>query len=134
MKTINIEVPGSTKPMTVGLDRVFANDVWFPHESWTHKVYCYAIGRHLGVIALIWADREHEALDIIADKGLLDTNEVTETEGEDGESVSRLGSHLKPYNLSDIWIRRINLEHQSLELLLRFAEARGALADTLNDI
>jgi hypothetical protein len=121
-------------------ERVLANDIVLPWESYPRQHNLWLIGNEYGALCAVWADNEQEALDECVDKGLLDsflidTNDKEYDAQADtylGQEVTHLGNAGEPADLSYAWMKPVNLKQQSVELLCLFAEARGANADTLD--
>ena len=131
MRQVYIKIPGQVAPVGINPDKVYANNVIFPHEFNVHKVGLWVIGNEYGALAAIWASNAQDLLDEAADLGLLDNGAIEEREADD--ESARLGNDSAPYNLDFVWVREVaDLKKLDLELLLKFAEARGATADTID--
>jgi len=118
--------------------RILANDVIFSHEYNPHNVRLWLISNEYGPVAAVWADCEQDAIDEATDAGLMDAflledDDIDEEDMEVGE-YSFIGNAGEPADLTNLDIEAVDLSQQSLELLIAFAEARGACADTLDNI
>jgi hypothetical protein len=125
----------------VRADRFLLNDVCLPWESGatTYGIRPWIIGNEMGPSCVVWARSIGDALDEAADSGFLDADLVDMdeylemTEAEQGD-YSCLGSASEPYQAWYWWYRDAWLEYQPTELLCLISEARGADADTLEEL
>lgn len=117
--------------------RVLANDVIFHWETNPQNVRAFAIGEvfERGALALVWADCEGDALDQACDAGLLESLLVEgEIPEEERDIYTHLGDAGELHNLNKIWIQSVDLKNCSLEVLTKFAECRGACAETFESV
>jgi hypothetical protein len=117
-------------------DRCLCNDICFGHEYHPHHPVPWMIGNEYGMLCLVWASNEQDALDIAADAGMLDGLAMEEKDVEyddDGNEINtmRLGNTSEPFCSDYAWMHKVRLTH---EQELRFAEARGAVAKTLDAV
>lgn len=101
----------------------FADDVVNPAEYIPtgefnpHNMRPWLIGNEYGVLAIVYAHHEQDAMDEMADSGKLDGHRAEESEltqneyGEDvddcGTVMSRLGNAGEPFDLTNIWMREL---------------------------
>ncbi len=117
-------------------ERILCNDVRLPHDGANpHNVRLWVIGNEFGVLCAVWASHEQDALDEACNAGLLSGLACDEPENEDEQDeVTRLGNAGEPHDLTYAWIQTVRLDGaKDWELIARFAEARGACADTLDN-
>lgn len=118
-------------------ERILANNVIFPREYNPHNVRLWVIGNEYGPLCAVWSDCEQDALDEACDKGLLDSflvskKDFTAMNEVEREELAHLGNAGESADLTYAWIEPVDLSQQPLPLLLAFAEARGANADSLD--
>ena len=111
---------------------ILANNIIFPNEYNPHNVRLWIIGHELGAIVAVWAPHEQEAFDILIDENLGGAFLVDEEDLEEDLEYVYLGNAGEPCNLEHAWIETVNLKKQAIELLLKFAEARGGCYDNLD--
>ena len=116
-------------------ERILCNDVTLPtHRFNPHSVRLWVIGNEYGALCAVWAGNEQDALDEACDAGLLAGLAIDEPDSEDeDEDIARLGNAGEPHDLTNCWMQTVRLNGpEDWELIARFAEARGACADTLD--
>lgn len=118
-------------------DRILCNNVMLPHDRCNPRGVCLlVIGNEFGPLCAVWADCEQDALDTACDAGLLAglaCDEPTNPDSDEGVDFVRLGNAGGPHDLAYAWIQTVRLDGaKDWELIARFAEARGACADTLD--
>lgn len=141
MKKIALSKTDST---TLDASRVLTNDVVLDGEYNPHNVSLWLVLNEYGALAAVWAGNEQDALDLAVDEGLLDSCSVEgpvsfdeKEQGyfdEDGAAVTLLGNAGEPFYLDNIGMRRVPQSDMPVNLLVAFAEARGAGASTLEDV
>lgn len=110
---------------------VLCNDVILPWEFKPNGSKLYVIGNEYGAMGAVWADCEQEAFDELVDADLAGGILIEESDAD--EETTRLGNACEPADLDNAWIQRVRLdEKQDCRLLVRFAEARGRGANTLD--
>lgn len=97
--------------------------------DWEYTSRCFVIGHEFGVIGVVFADCEADALDILADNGDLDSDlvpvdEVQKREAE-GEEFLYLGNASEPFDMPYLWMEEIHVPTRETVL-------KSALADWLN--
>ena len=117
-------------------ERILCNDVMLPHDRFNpHNVRLWVIGNSFGALCAVWASCEQDALDEACNAGMLAGLAIEESDLEDvnKEECARLGNAGEPHDLTYAWMQTVRLEGaKDWELIARFAEARGACADTLD--
>lgn len=112
-------------------ETVLCNDVTFPGEYNPHNVRLWIIGHEFGPVGAVWAQCEQDALDELVDSGLGDCFLIDEKDAD--EDCSRLGNAGEPANLDNAWMRVVEFApDRDWQIMLRFAEARGAGHSTLD--
>ena len=119
----------SDSRLTLDASRVLANDVFFDGEYNPHGVKLWVISNELGPVAAVWASCEQDALDVAVDADLMGAFSVDEADADEG--TARLGNASEPFDLTYCGCRHLPQSEMPLPLLLAFAEARGAGADTV---
>jgi hypothetical protein len=114
-------------------ERILCNDVRLPGESHPYNLQLWIIGNEYGALGAVWADCEQDALDTLVDSGLGDGLLIEEQDAD--EDTARLGNAGEPADLTNAWLRVVAFDPaRDWRLLCKFAEARGAAADTLDDV
>lgn len=141
MKKIALSKTDST---TLDANRVLTNDVVLDGEYNPHNVALWLVLNEYGTLAAVWAGNEQDALDLAVDEGLLDSCAVEgpvsfdeKEQGyfdEGGATVTLLGNAGEPFYLDNVGMRRVPQSEMPVNLLIAFAEARGAGASTLEDV
>ena len=112
-------------------DHVLCNNVIFPWEFNPHKVRLFVIGNEFGAMGAVWADCESDAFDELVDADLGGGILIDEADADD--ESARLGNAGEPANLDYAWIQCVRLDEKlDCRLMVKFAEARGQAADTLD--
>lgn len=121
-------------------DAILCNDV---HLPWEHHMSggpkLYVIGHEFGSLCAVWADHEQDALDDAVDANLLDcllvsAEDQASASPEEFESWSYLGNASELFNLDTAWMQVVGFDYlRDIQLLCRFAEARGSGARTLDN-
>lgn len=121
-------------------EKIFCNDVVFPHEFNPHTKRLFIIGNEFGPLCAVWASDDREALDNAVDLDQMDSFLVSEEDAraddpeEDADGICRLGNASEPFDLTYGWIRHAPVDPiKTPWLALAFAEARGAGARTLDE-
>ncbi len=119
-------------------ERIRCNDIVFPWESHLHGMRLWVVGNEYGALGAVWAGNEQDALDELVDSGLGDgllcdeayVAELTEAEREE---LSHLGNAGEWADLQHAWLAPVVFDKvKDFDLILAFAEARGACADNLD--
>ena len=115
-------------------DCVLANNVTFEGEYNPYKTRLWLIHNEYGYIAAVWADNEQDALDTAVDNGLLDSCLLSEEDLKDfdEDDICYLGNAGEPFDLQYIGMESLSTSSIPVSTLLKFAEARGAGAKTLD--
>lgn len=120
-------------------DRILCNDVHLPWESHMRGgPKLYVIGNEFGAVCAVWADCEQEAFNEMVDSDLGDSFLVSEDDQKDAteaeqEEWERLGNADEPCDLTYAWIQVVGFDYlRDIQLLCRFAEARGNGSKTLD--
>jgi len=138
-----IEIPvGKDNYVELEAERILCNDVVLPGESNPHKRRLWVVWNEYGALGAVWANNEEEALDELVDadlgKGLLvDADYLAGLSEEEREALAYLGNAGEAADLTNVGLEDVKLDpkhKKDLSLLLKFAEARGAGADTLDDL
>jgi hypothetical protein len=126
-------------------DRIRANDVILPEEFNPHDCGLWVVGNEYGALFALWAT-EGDLLDEAVDLNLMDSFSAEEDHKECEEAHTpecatscshscehaALGNASEPFDLTYCWYRRVSFDPaRDWKLMCRFAEARGAQADTL---
>lgn len=127
--------------LPLAADRICCNDVCFPWDGFgASQTHLYCVGNEYGPLGAVWADGEQDALDELIDSGLgeaLLLDEATQTERTEGdeENFARLGNAGEACDLDNVWLSKVFFDKaRDFELIMALAEARGALAHTLDNI
>ena len=114
-------------------ERVLCNDVTFAGEFNPHHTRLWVIGNEFGALGAVWAQCEQDALDELVDKGLGDGLLIDVKDAD--EETSFLGNAGEPADLTYCWMNEVDFKpERDWQLMIKFAEARGACADTLDDV
>jgi hypothetical protein len=144
MSKVRIRTPGGHEVM-VEPERVLVENANLPHDKYgTADLWVIWPAGSTVPSAVVWAGSMSDALDAAADAELLGYFAVEEDDIERSESgpdrcislgaeLKSLGNYGIDYDLSDVVIDKLEVGQQPIETLLRFAEARGAGAETLED-
>ena len=116
--------------------RVLCNDVTLPWDYNPHNVGLWLACNEFGTMGASWATCEQDALDELCDAGLtlgcmVDNQNPTE---EERERLCPLGNAGELHDLDNVAIEQIDLDACGARVLCEFAEARGACADTLDEV
>lgn len=121
-------------------EAVLCNDVTLPGEHHPYGMRLFVIGNEFGAVCAVWATHDAEALDVATDAGLMDSFLVPEEDrasmtDEEHEQCAHLGNAGEPANLDYAWVREVEfVPARDWKLLCKFAEARGANADNLDNL
>jgi len=115
-------------------ESILTNDVTFPWERGPLPPALYILGHEFGAVCAVWATCEQDAWDEACDAGLLACFEAEDEAEDEGEDLTRLGNESRPHDLTYGWALLADLSKASPQTLCRFAEARGAGADTLAEV
>jgi hypothetical protein len=138
-----IEIPvGGGNYLELDADRILCNEVVLPGERHPRKRRLWVVANEYGVMGAVWADNEQEALDELVDadlgKGILvDADYLAGLTEEERDELAYLGNAGEAADLSNVGLEAVKFDpkrEKDLHLLLKFAEARGAGADTLDDL
>lgn len=119
-------------------EQIRCNNVVFAGEFNPHNVRLFVIGNEFGALGAVWADCEQDAFDELVDcdlgNGLLvDEATYSAMSDEEKEELSALGNAGEPADMTHAWIAQVDFQPaRDWKLLIAFAEARGACADTLD--
>lgn len=121
--------------------QILCNDITFPWDFNPHNTRLWIVCNEYGALGAVWAQHEQDALDELVDNDLGAGLLVDEADADDDE-CARLGNAGEPADLSNCRLYVVKFCRagndaeikDSCKLLCRFAEARGAGADTLDDI
>lgn len=120
-------------------ERVLCNDVVLPWERHPYNMRLWVIGNEFGALGAVWASNEQDALDELIDRDLgaallIDEKDYAAMPEDEREDVSHLGNAGEPCDLTNVWIQVVSFDKaRDCELLCKFAEARGATQDTLDN-
>lgn len=129
-------LPFASAPCLVELapERILCNDVTLPGDFNPHNTRLWVIGNEYGALGAVWAQHESDALDELVDADLGGGLLIDASDSD--EDTTYLGNASEPADLSHAWLAEVNLHptHNKhvLDVLLKFAEARGAGHDTLD--
>ena len=113
------------REVEVESERVLCNNVILPWEFNPHAVRLWAISNELGVLGVVWASHEQEALDVLVDENLGDSLIIAEEDRT--EDDAHAGNAGEPVNLDNVWIQQVDLNpEKNCRLLCDFARAEGA--------
>lgn len=129
---VKIALSKSDARMTLGADRILANDVTFDGEYNPHNVGLWIVFNEFGPVAGVWAQSEQDALDEAVDAGLMDGFAIDEADAD--EETARLGNASEPFDLTSCHVARLPQSDMPTALLIAFGEARGEGANTLDDV
>ena len=118
--------------LTLDASRVLANNVIFNGEYNPHNVGLWVISHEFGPVAAVWASSEQNALDEAVDEDLMSAFAIDEADAD--EDTERLGNASEPFDLTYCGVRRLPQSDMPVGLLMALAEARGAGADTVDDV
>ncbi len=104
-------------------ERILCNDVVFPWEFNPHNVGLWVVGNEFGVLGAAWGN-EQDALDEIADADLL-TSCAIDDENDVDEDTTHLGNAGEPYDLTNVWMQRVDLNKMGVKECVILADARG---------
>lgn len=142
MKTIlslNQKLPFAQNPRFVELenDRILCNNIIFEREFNPHNVRLFVIGNEYGALGAVWASHDQEAIDTLVDEKLgdgilLDPKEMTE---EELSGCATAGNTSEPIDSDHLWIEVVEFDKiRDFEVLMKFAEARGANVKNLDEL
>ena len=120
---------------SLSADRIRCNDIVLPTDRYPGKTKLWVVFTSHGPTGAVWANNMEDALDELVDADLagailVDKEDLTP---EDEEHYARLGNASEPCNLDDVVVETVDFGNQrNFELLLKFAEARGAGHDNLD--
>jgi hypothetical protein len=119
-------------------DRILCNDIRLPSDRTNYRnVRLWVVGNEFGPLCAVWASCEQDALDAMVDEGmgnsfLVDINDVCAATDEQREEWAQLGNAGEYADLTHCWLSPVELRgDRDLELVVAFAEARGAGQTTL---
>lgn len=125
-------------------ENILANDVTFPWEGHPHHMTAWLFGIPISNAIygayVVWASHEQDAMDELADSGLLDQYQVDEdelkkmTQDEIDNDFVALGNASEPFDLQNGHIEKVKFATVPLELMCMWAEARGQGKKTLEDV
>jgi hypothetical protein len=131
--------PFASCPAIVELEpeRIKCNDITLPGDFNPHNTRLWVIGNEYGAMGAVWAQHEQDAIDELIDQdlagGILIDEEREKELIADGEDISRGGNAGEAYESDHLWMAPVVFEAaRDLNLLLKFAEARGAGHDNLD--
>lgn len=114
-------------------ERILCNDITFPWGYNPHNTRLWLICNEYGALGAVWANCDQDALDELVDNDL--GNGLLIDEDDADEDCCRLGNAGEPANLDYCSIAVVRLDPAlDCQLLCRFAEARGANCDTLDNL
>ena len=110
-------------------DRIMCNDITFPTDKYPGKTALWVVFTSHGPAGAVWADNMQDALDELVDSdlaGAILLDEENVTPGNE-DHIARLGNVGVPCDLSDVVVEKAMFNpSKDIELMLKFAEARGA--------
>ena len=114
--------------------RIMCNDVSLPHDrSNAHGNRLWVIYNQFGPMGAVWARHEQDALDELVDRDLGDGILVDDTaENRANDEYCGLGNASEPCDLTYCGLSVVDFTNIPIATYARFAEARGAGADTLD--
>jgi hypothetical protein len=116
----------------------FVSNVIFPWEYNPNNVKPFLVHECDFHSAIVWAE-EANVLDFLADeywmnRYLIEEKDLKDYLDEDGnETCVRLGNASEPYDIENLTIEELDPNSLPVQLLCKFAEARGRGLDTLDD-
>ena len=118
----------------IDADCVLANDVTFDGEHNPYNTRLWLIHNEYGYIAAVWGNCAQDVLDTAVDADLLDSCMISEENLKDfsEDDISYLGNAGEPFDLQYIGMEEVKTMAMPVQTLLKFAEARGAGAKTLD--
>jgi len=135
---MDIKLSSITNSISLDDERILTNDVTFPHEYNPHNVRFWVIGNVYGAACAVWADCEQGAIDEACDAGLMDAFLVDEDDFYldmvEADEYSHIGNAGELADLQDLWMEAVDLKAQDIQLIIKLAEARGAVVETLDEI
>ncbi len=113
-------------------DRILCNDVTFPWEYNPHNIGLWIVGNEFGVLGAAWGN-EQDALDEMADADLLtscanDEEHAEHAQDDEGQTecdCAYLGNASEPYDLTNVWMQRVDLNALDKKDCVILADARG---------
>lgn len=136
MKTtlyLNQKFPFASAPVCSELEpsKILCNDVSLPGGFNPHNVRLWVIGNEYGAMGAVWAGNEGDAIDELIDAGL--AGGILIEEADATEETARGGNAGEAYDSEHLWMAEVVFEPvRDLSILLKFAEAKGNCADTLD--
>ena len=123
-------------------EKILCNDVQLPGEPHRGHTKLWVVFNAHGAMGAVWAGDVEEALDVLVDadlaQGILcDADTLTSMTESEQEGLTPLGNNGQLADLTDVQVVEVKWNpsrEKDLSLLLKFAEARGAGADTLDDL
>jgi hypothetical protein len=118
-------------------DRIACNDITLPGEG---PGKLWVIWNEYGAVCAVWGRNEQDALDAMVDEDLGKTFLVSEEDQkkalpEEQENWAGLGNASEPCDLANAYMAPVTLDKvRDYDLIIAFAEARGARADKLNQV
>jgi hypothetical protein len=116
----------------VEAENVHANDVILPHENHPHNCRLFVFGNEFGTLGAVWGYTEKDALDYACDEGMFN-QDLMEPGDDEGDGVYTLGNASERFNLGIYFWIRDGVSYDS-QVACMFAEARGAMANTLDEV
>ena len=117
---------------------IICNDVTLPKDFDEasgynpHNIRAWAIGHCHGVVCVIFASHEQDALDAACDANMMESF-LAEEQDYDDESLTGLGNASELHNLSDCWMAEVEFQaSRDIKLLIKLARAAEGGHDTLD--
>lgn len=138
-------------PYKLARERCLSNDVSFADELHPHRMRPWIIGNEYGPLCLVWASCEQDALDEACDRDMLAglamdaetyREQCQEACADAGcadeehkcstpDGIMLLGNASEPFDSEHAWLAEVQLTPLQERY---FAEARGANAETLDEV
>ena len=135
-------LPFSPCPVCVELEnnRILGNDIRFPWEHHPYNMRLWVIGNEFGAMGAVWATNEQNVLDLLVDKNLgdgllVDKSYVKGLIKAEIDELTPLGNAGELADLEHCWMGEVLFDKvRDFDVILKFAELRGAAGKTLDDI
>ncbi len=115
----------------VAFNKILCNNIRLPIDG-NSQTKLYVIGNQFGAIGAVWASCEGDAIDELIDRDMAGGILISEDRATD--NTPRGGNDSQPYDDEYTWIAEVEFNPvRDWDILLLFAEARGAGHETLYD-
>jgi len=116
-------------------ENIKCNNIVLKSEYNPHNIHLFIIGDNsLGPLFAIWGANLQDALDEAVDLNLMEYYLCDFVNENEKENLVRLGNAGELHDISDLFVRELHPGDFPISLTIKFAEARGALADDLKNI